>query len=116
MATLSSDKGKGGYARYSSSGRLESNKAARAKRIENKLAKRKEWRIQKYGQTPQEQLSTTTVHLFRKWGVPLIGEKRRKKSHETNRPTGNPRERKNHKSPRVVPNAPKHSEGEQRPA
>lgn len=47
--------------------------------LETKLASRKNWRIKKFSQTPQVELSSTTIKLFSKWGVALIGPKKVKR-------------------------------------
>lgn len=82
MGTISSQKGKGSYAAYRSANKAGQHKEVRMARIARKLARRKEWRIAKYGQTPQVELSGTTITLFKNWGVPLVGPKKTKKPKE----------------------------------
>ena len=78
MGAQKSHKGKGSYATYRSSNCAGQHKEARENRQQRLLAKRKAWRIEKYGKTPQIELSGTTVKLFKHWGVALIGPKKGK--------------------------------------
>lgn len=75
MGTLQSSKGKDSYATYRSLNKAEHSKEASAKKLENKLAKRKEWRIRKYKNKTREEISGTTDKLFYKWGIPVEGRK-----------------------------------------
>ena len=44
------------------------NKERRAKTILNRLAKRKKWRLKKYGDYPTYDLLRASLNLFAKWG------------------------------------------------
>ena len=72
-------KSSGSRGRYKTSNRRDANKQRDGLKLLRHLEKRKSWRIQKYGLTPQAELSRTTRELFVKWIVPLVGVKPLKK-------------------------------------
>ena len=65
----------GSRAKYKNDGRHDLNKARDTVKLLKGLEQRKAWRIQKYKDKPQAELSRTTRVLFKKWGVELIGPK-----------------------------------------
>lgn len=48
--------------------RIQANKERRIQKCANKLAKRKAWRLKKYGDYPTAQLMKQSLVLFKKWG------------------------------------------------
>ena len=73
MTTLKRSSGSRSRARYKDENRASRHQEVRVARLERRLAQKKAWRIAKYQNVPQAQLSSTTKDLFREWGIPLIG-------------------------------------------
>lgn len=72
MATMKTLAGKS-RSRYKESNRKEANQTRDGLKLIKRLEQRKAWRIQKYKNTPQAELSRTTISLFKVWGIPLLG-------------------------------------------
>lgn len=74
-SSTTSTTAKGSRGRYKTTNRRDANKSRDGLKLVKHLEKRKEWRIKTYRATPQAQLSRTTLNLFKKWGVELVGPK-----------------------------------------
>ena len=75
MSTMKTSVGKS-RSRYKESNRRDANKTSDGLKLLKGVEKRKVWRIAKFKNTPQAQLSSTTRRLFRKWEIDLLGPKK----------------------------------------
>ena len=75
-STVTSKGGGGSSYRYKTENHHDRNQTRDSLKLVKHLEQRKAWRINKYQNTPQVDLSRTTLTLFRAWGIELVGPKR----------------------------------------